>query len=281
MKRILITGKGTSGSWQIRAVQLGDAIGATVIPDASIMHMQQHDLIVLVKRPTPELLDRFEAVRAPVVWDVVDAWAQPLANQWRREDAVSWLKSCVRQIKPRGLVCATEQMLIDAEFPQSIVIPHHARPDQPINPIREQVRTIGYEGRADYLAGWLPIIQKECERRGWQFVLNPERPADLDIVVALRGGIWRGYVTDAWKSGVKLANAQATGTPFIGLPENGYLTNASGAEYFVNDRQQFARALGWLEPQVNRQAASQRMMSRDNSLATVAARYRDWLEGLL
>ena len=280
MKRILITGKGTSGSWHIRGVQLGDAIGATVIPNASASQMAAHDLVVLVKRPTPALLDCLEAARKPVVWDVVDSQPQPEANQWRREEAIRWLRASIKQIKPCGLVCATEQMLIDAEHPRSIALPHHARPNQAFNPIREQVQTIGYEGRPDYLADWIPIIQQECARRGWRFVVNPERMADIDIVVALRGGIWRGYVTDNYKSGVKLANAQATGTPFIGLPENGYLTNASGAEYFVSDKHQFARALDWLTPQMNRRAASERMLGRDNSLARIAGVYRDWLESL-
>lgn len=44
---MIFTGRGSSGSWQIRGVQLGVAVGATVIPKATNVKGQQ---VVVVKK---------------------------------------------------------------------------------------------------------------------------------------------------------------------------------------------------------------------------------------
>ena len=53
-KRILITGTGTSGSWKIRGEQLGAAIGAEIMPRAALANCRRADVVVLVKRASPE-----------------------------------------------------------------------------------------------------------------------------------------------------------------------------------------------------------------------------------
>ncbi len=78
---------------------------------------------------------------------------------------------------------------------------------QELNPIREKVAKVGYEGAPLYLGQWREAIETECRRRGWQFVTNPRQLSDLDIVVSLRGGKYDGYQPRAWKSNIKLANA--------------------------------------------------------------------------
>ncbi len=65
----LITGKGTSGSWAIRGVQLGTAMDATVVPNAR--QLDGFDQIILCKRYTPELLERLRGRK--VIWDVIDS----------------------------------------------------------------------------------------------------------------------------------------------------------------------------------------------------------------
>ena len=75
-KRILVTGGGTSGSWKIRGEQLGEAICADVLPRAGFADCSAAELIVVVKRAPPELLDTVRRSGRPWVWDVVDAWPQ-------------------------------------------------------------------------------------------------------------------------------------------------------------------------------------------------------------
>lgn len=279
--RVLITGKGTSGSWQIRGVQLGAAIGATVAPMASVEQIKAADVVVLVKRMPPELLARVAQSGKPVVYDMVDSWPQPDGNLWNRAQLIGWAQSQLKFIRPHALVTATQRMRSDLGFAgPSLALPHHARLGAQINPIREQVHAVGYEGDPRYLGAWAAVLESECAARGWRFVVNPQQLAELDIVVALREGIWTGYAPRHWKSNVKLANAQATGTPCILSPECGYEETATGAEYWANSRSDLRTALDWLAPHANRLEVSKRLLRGRVGVEAIAADYRGWLEGL-
>lgn len=273
--KVLVTGRGTGGSWKIRGEQLGEAIGAKVRVNA--LTDQGFDLTVVVKR-CPDALRAY--LKGLVVWDVVDAYPQPEGNLWSREKALKWLRREVERIRPAAIVAATETMADDcAIFGLPVAcVPHHARPEQPVNPIRPEVRTVGYEGAADYLGRWRDVIEAECHRRGWTFVVNPPALADVDIVVALREA--DGYPARHWKSNVKLANAQATGTPCILGPERGYLETQSGAECWAEDHRSLAASLDRLADHRYRLDASRVLQSATPHLSSVASRYATWLAQL-
>ena len=55
-----------------------------------------------------------------------------------------------------------------------IVLPHHHRVGIERNPIRENITRVGYEGSPGYLGQWERVIRQECQRRGWEFVVNPD-----------------------------------------------------------------------------------------------------------
>lgn len=279
--RILITGRGTSGSWKIRGEQLGAAIGATVMPEADLQTIAQHDVVVLVKRGSADLLQRIRAAGVPLVYDVVDAWPQPEGNSWGYRSCMTWLTSRIELLRPAAIVAATQAMAIDCrDFGVPVLrLQHHARPNQEANPVREHVRTVGYEGSVDHLGRWAAILRQECQRRGWRFVLNPQQLADLDVVVAMRER--HGYAAVRWKSGVKLSNAQATGTPFIGAPEAGYLEQAvGGCERWSWTEEGLSMALDELAPLHERQRISTLMRAAAPSLPAVAHTYLTWLQGL-
>lgn len=274
---VLVTGNGTSGSWVIRGVQLGEAIGAAVIPRA--LDVGPYDLAVVVKRAPADLLVRLRQARVPIVWDVVDAWPQPEGNRWDRETCAGWLRGQVGKFRPAGIVAATLAMAEDCiEFDVPVLaLAHHARPGLKRNPIRETVRTVGYEGSEQYISNWRPFIERECLRRGWNFVVNPEHLADLDIVVALRDA--DGYAPRSWKSNVKLANAQGSGTPFIGCRESGYRERSIGnAEKWADTPEELHAAFNALTPQAERRRASNWMIAVAPTLEQVAARYSEWLQ---
>ncbi len=274
---ILVTGRGKSGSWQIRGDQLGTAIGARVEPNAS--KVSQYRLAVIVKRPRPDIVYRLHQSSVPIVWDVVDSWPQPLGNNWDRSQCLGWLKSEVKAIKPKALVAATEAMAVDCDFGLPVLtLPHHTRPLQRINPVRETVKTVGYEGGENYLGQWKPWLEAECQRRGWRFVVNPPELANLDILVAVREAT--GYGPRKWKSNVKLANAQGSGTPCILNREAGYLETQCGAERWADTREEMVTALDSLESKADRLKASARLLAATPSLDHAAFTYRHWLERL-
>jgi len=272
--RIAVTGRGTGGSFEIRGNQLGAAIGAEVKPGAH--RLDDYDCVVVVKRPVLP----FSAGDACVVWDVVDAYPQPAGNSWARHQCLHWLETQVLAIQPDAIVAATDAMAADCgmfDLPV-FALPHHARPGLRRNPIRKEVTTVGYEGGVQYIERWRPIIERECKARGWAFVVNPRELADVDIVLALRDQA--GYAPRHWKSNVKLANAQGSGTPCVVARECGYLETACGAEHFADNPQELSAALDALTDYEARRDASERLFKAAPQLDRIAARYRAWLAGL-
>lgn len=269
--RVLFTGRGTSGSWQIRGVQLGNAIGAYV--EAQALHSKA-DLVVGVKRVSTQLAD---AYRGRLVWDCVDAWPQPYGNEWDEAACKQWLASEIQRIKPVAVIAATNQMAMDLErFRLPVLwLPHHYRPGIETNPIRDEIKVIGYEGGAGYIEAWRPSIEWVCGRIGAKFVLNPPRLSDLDIVLALRGA--SGYAPRKWKSNVKLANAHGSGTPFIGSPETGYLELATGLEYWAEKHEDLAVSVSSLMSRDRRVHIQDEFLKSRLSLEEVSGRLKEWL----
>lgn len=273
-----MTGSGSSGSWRIRGVELGQAIGADVVPRAT--EVKGYNLAILVKRPPMDLVLRLQRMRVPIVWDVVDAWPQPVGNDWNERQCKAWLAERIDILKPAAIVAATNWMARDCEvFGMPVLcLPHHAKPSLGINPIRDKVSRVGYEGGPQYIGDWRPFLEQCCAARGWTFHVEPNAITDLDIVVALRDQ--RGYGPRAWKSNVKLANAQGSGTPVICNSEAGYLETACGAEVFADTKAGVLSAFDRLADLEARQAASREMLAGAPRLADVAGGYRSWLETL-
>lgn len=278
--RVLVSGRGGgSGSWLIRGVQLGQAIGATVEASANVI--KGYDLVVVVKRPRPDLVYRVKQAGVPLVWDVVDSWPQPEGNVWDELQCLTWLEREINSIRPQAIVAATKSMADDCKrFGVPVLtLPHHVRPGLKRNPIRDRKNlVVGYEGGPQYLGWWFEFLDKECSRRGWSFVISPQSLTDLDIVVAMREQ--GGYAPLHWKSNVKLANAQGSGTPCVINRECGYLETASGAEKWASNQQEMLAALDALEPLEERRAVSEKLYSAAPWIDQVASEYKAWLSAL-
>jgi hypothetical protein len=274
---ILFTGRGTSGSWQIRGVQIGQTLVAKVQPKTP--DLSDVDLAVIVKRVPDDLLEKIRRRGVPVVWDIVDAWPQPIGNEWTERQAKDWLYAQIDRIRPIGIVSATQQMGVDcgADIPV-LALPHHSRPGLDINPIRDCVKRIGYEGSLKHLGKWEHFYRSECKHRGWEFVPNPESMTDVDIVIAARE--LHGYAPRHWKSNVKLANPQGSGTPCIMPRECGYLETQSGGELWADTMEEARHALDVLTDKQERLARAKLLRSADISLQSLSKRYRKWLSQL-
>lgn len=276
---ILVTGRGgNSGSWKIRGEQLGAAIGATVLPGA--IDIKPFDAAIVVKRTPADLVARIHRAGVPLIYDIVDGWPQPEGNDWSREQCMAWLRSKVQEVRPAAIVAATRSMAVDcAEFGLPVLpLPHHARPGLQRTPIRP-LKAVGYEGGPQHLGRWREFLERECTRRGWVFHVNPKSINDLDVVVALRERT--GYAPTNWKSAVKMANAQASGTPLICASESGYMECASGAEVFADSEAEVSAALDLMVPVEARQFRADHMTCAAPSLELVTAMYTSWIAGLL
>jgi hypothetical protein len=247
---------------------------AQAIPNA--VHFDSSDVVVIVKRAEDRTL---RAARGrKTVWDIVDAWPQPIGNDWNEAQAKEWLRGEMERIKPDAVIAATARMAEDLkEFDVPVLwLKHHHRPHIRRNSIHEQVRRIGYEGCPRYVERWKASILRECDRVGAEFAINPETLADCDIVVALRDA--RGYPARYWKSGVKLANAHASGTPFVGCRESGYMEIATGCEYWADTQRELGVALDWLISQSAREQVSERFLRNAYSVDHAASDLRKFLQ---
>jgi hypothetical protein len=259
----------SSGSWAIRGLQLGEAIGADIQLNAPAHKQKHYDAVIHVKRYG-------EVHGANAVLDYVDAWPQPAGNKWPFGKLLEYAKFHTKPFK--HVIGATEWMAKDLQC--GFHLRHHFRPDIEQNQIMGNVKWVGYEGSARYLEGWLPEILRQCEVRGWSFLVNPSRLADCDIVLSVRGAEWRGYGTDHWKSGVKLANAVGSGTPLIALPECGYKESGLPVEY-VNSPFDLSSAFDAMTFERRHEIAQAYMRARPYySLGAVASDLKAWLHHL-
>lgn len=279
--QILITGRGTSGSWQCRGAQLGVAAGALVTKAPTLAECKAADVIVVVKRIGDDVLATIRKSGTPWVFDCVDFYPQPGCAGWSATEAIAWVRGKLKRLGPAGVIWPNHRMQEDCGAGwNGFVLPHHHRPGIHRNPIREQVQVVGYEGAEAYIAAWRPQIEHECRRRGWRFVANPERLADLDIVLALRCGQWDGYATRHWKSNVKLANAHGSGTPFVGQRDCGYAETASGAEYWTETAVGLGVCFEWLASKSAREQVHERFLQRAYPVERAAGDLKAGLRGL-
>lgn len=280
MKSVLMLAGSKSGSWKIRGEQLGQAIGAARAHRGTLDLQHDFDLVVVVKRPDETDLAALHRQRTPIVWDVVDAWPQPMGNWWNRDLCLSWLKKEIRRIKPVGVVATTKVMADDLKpfGVPVLVLPHHARNLEQVE-LSAEIKTVGYEGGVQYLGYWQEVLRQVCKKRDWFFKVNPASLSELDIVVALRDQ--PGYAAKNWKSNVKLANAQGLGLPCVANREAAYLETASGAELWADNEDELTAALYQLELMNGaRKGVSNMLHAAAPKLATIAAQYKEWLNAL-
>lgn len=210
---VLLIGSG-KGVWEIRGQQLGAAMGARVCEAPTAADLTWADVVVLVKRAPLAYAQQAHALGRPVVWDPVDAWAQPAQNGFCETAAGAWLRG---EIDRRGavLTLGATQAMAAAAGPTGVYLSHHHRVGLCAAPVRETVQAVVYDGRPDYLGRWAGILTRLCAARGWRFLVNPMDLREGDLFVALRDGVWDGYMPREWKSGVKVLNAMAVGRPII------------------------------------------------------------------
>lgn len=274
--KILVTGKGGAASWAVRGEQLGKTIGATVNRQATKGDMDSHDLIIVVKKWTSAMEKALAATKTPIIWDIVDAYPQGKAAL-PFDGAKAYIESMFYRIGARAVVFATCAMSQDLDLP-GFVLYHHGREGQAVNPIRDEVKSICYEGSIRYLETW---IRPTVESLGLSFTVNPESIADHDIAIASRGNGFNDRVSCRWKSNIKLANCQITGTPCVLPYEAGYLETDSVAPVYYRGKAEFEDAILSLAGQKERQIAAKLLRAGAPRLKDVAAKYMRMIENAM
>lgn len=211
---VIVVGAG-SGSWTMRGLQLGSAIGARVTSFPSAPDWSWADVAVLVKRAGVRYAAEAHAAGVPIVWDALDFWRQPQDNGLTEREARTLLKRQLELIVPAVTIGATQAM---ADACAGAYLPHHSWNGLEPSQVKPCVQTVAYQGNAAYLGSWLEIVSRSCAARGWRFVINPPDLREVDLIVALRDAQWDGWMCRAWKSGVKLVNAVAAGRPVMTQP---------------------------------------------------------------
>lgn len=199
----------------MRGIQIGAALGARVSSQPTETDWRWADVAILVKKHAEAWAPQAHRFGVPIIWDVLDCWAQPTDNKWTIDNGKRYVAAVAKRIKPVAMIAATQRM---AEDIGGVYIPHHCRIGLQPTPPRERVSIVAYDGSERYLGAWEPAIRNECARRGWSFVINPPDLSRADILVAFRDGPWDGPICRAWKSGVKHVNAICAGRPIVGQP---------------------------------------------------------------
>ena len=274
---VLIVGSSEkSGAWQMRGVQLGNAIGARVTTAPSDYDWRWADVAVLVKR-SGHYAGTAHRFGIPVVWDALDFWGQPFDNPKKEDDARLLLERSMAGIGPVVTIGATEAMA-DAAGNLSAYLPHHSWRGLVPATVRDKVEVVGYQGNPVFLGRWRSALITACERRGWKFVAIDQGQKDIwvaDILVALRDEPWDGWMCREWKSGVKLVNAIAAGRPVITQP-SAAAREIGPPGVVVESPSQIEQALDLLSVHEARQAAYDacRTMAPAYQLPAIAERFR-------
>lgn len=203
------------GSWQMRGVQLGRALGARVAATPTPRDWAWADLVILVKRAAIQWAAEAREVRVPVVWDVLDFWAQPKDNALTREALIAQVRAIQQACGASVLIGATRAMADDIG---GIYLPHHCRLGVTPMMLRERAEVVGYDGTPKYLGRWRLALEQSCAALGLRCVVNPSDLRDVDVLVSFRDGRWDGWACRQWKSGVKHVNAIAAGRPIVSQP---------------------------------------------------------------
>lgn len=112
---------------------------------------------MVVKKLRPHVLNAIRKSGRPWALDVVDFYPQPECHDWSRDESIAWVRKKLDTLKPNAVIWPNRKMREDCDTGlPGLVLKHHHRPGIRRNPIREHVKTVGYEGREAYIAKWRP-----------------------------------------------------------------------------------------------------------------------------
>jgi len=283
---IAFVGYEGKGTWQIRAKQIAPLIEARV--DPQLLKPTLCKAVILIKMPEKPLLARIRKFNLPIISDPQDCWPQNdklNMNNHDKDTMIEWFDSSLKHVNPELVITASSKMQEDCEnlgF-KSVVIHHHCRPKIKINPIREQLSTVGIEGTPKQVGNWTKRLEKICTSLGLQFNANLDATRDalhtFDVLVSQREHT--GYASKNWKSNVKLANAHGSGTPSIFTREQSYIDTAIGSELWAETEEQIIESLIKLKDYELRKSINQEFLEHTQTINNIASQYKELINKFL
>lgn len=218
--KVCFTGRVRKGSWKIRGLQIAACRrNWHASYELNSSEIGKYDLFCVVKKPDDSILKMLTKSGATVVYDIVDPWAQPEDGIKISDvsNARELFAGLFDRVKASSYIFANRTMKqhLRPLVPHGTFIYHHYWPNVSLNPIRDKVDVVGYEGNPRYLGEWADTLRAACDRRGWKFVINPTNLTDIDIGIIARGSEDDNFLSNNYKSNVKLANFYGAGTPCL------------------------------------------------------------------
>ena len=244
---------------------------------------EKADVFVMVKKADP----RARGARV-VAYDVVDPWPQKEGNNLGESvtsvgEARAWFQSHIDRVvqavgrAPDIYIFPNAAMWKDMRRiarRSCHVIYHHYDPTFAINPVRREARVLGYAGNRHFIGEWAEMLPRVAAKFGMEF-RRVKEPAEADILVLVRGGPHRNFLTTRYKSNVKLANCYGTGTPAVCWPESSYEETAVDGVRFFTDEESLCEAIEQLVPYEERVRVHEEFLAAAPrySLENVARKY--------
>lgn len=283
---IAFVGYEGKGAWQIRAKQIAPLIEARV--DPLLVKPTKCKAVILIKMPENPLLARIRKFNLPIIWDPQDCWPQNdkknMSNN-DRDSMLEWFDTSLKHVNPQLVIAASSKMqedCISLGF-KSEIIHHHCRPKIKINPIREQVSTVGIEGTPKQIGNWASRLENICKSLGFGFAANLDATRDalhtFDILVSQREHT--GYASKNWKSNVKLANAHGSGTPSIFTREQSYTDTALGCELWADTEDEIVENLLKLKDYELRKSIHEKFLTHTQTIDNIANQYKQLINKFL
>lgn len=282
--KVVFAGHESKGAWILRAKQIAPKLNAVLDPNFT---SSKCDLIVLIKIPTPKILEKIICSGVPVIWDIQDCWSQTDKNNmsiWSREQILDYFRILLEKIKPIHVISASSKMKDDIKSLgfNSTVIHHHHRKTIQINPIREKLQVVGIEGSKFQFGDWIGKLDNLVKNLGLQFKVNLETNKDklslFDVVINVRA--FDGYINTYWKSNIKLANSHGSGTPAICNRQQSYFDTESGQERWADSEEEIASCINELRNYETRLKIHQAFLENKISLEQVIEDYKKLFDNI-
>lgn len=285
--RVCYCGRNLAGSWTIRGLQMASARrNWAAIAEPGPRQWDSYDVFCFVKHPMPQLMADLRGLGKKVVFDVVDSWKQPeeglnsdaasakvlFTEKWNRLSSDAW-------IYPNKAMWED----FHEAFP-GVVLYHHFRPGLEPAPVRERVSVVAYEGDPRFLGPWKESLSRLGGQLGFELRINPPDLREADIGFAARGGEHDCFLSNRYKSNVKLANFLGAGLPcIVGEKEVAYRETAPDGVRFVSDEATLEAVLRALLPAAERARVQKGLLAARSrfELRNVALEYEIFFSSLV
>jgi len=282
---ITFAGHESKGAWLIRAKEIAPYLNAKL--DPLFLNSNNCNLVIIVKRPEPEVINRIKRQSIPIIWDIQDSFPQLPKNNYgelSKDKILDYYVKLLKEISPTIVISTNSQMKKDIEelgF-KSVIINHHHRKNITVNPLREKLITLGIEGSPFQYGKWQKKLHSICKKLNLTFKPNLNASKDklhfFDVVVNIRS--FDGYAAKYWKSNIKLANAHGSGTPAICSRSQSYLDTASGYERWADTEEEIITAIEELRPYEVRKEIHEHFLKHKIGIDDVVKEYQNLIDSI-